>query len=178
VFMLHSLYKQVAGLDLNYHFILDHHLWIRIANLAPIKHVPAMWAAARHHEAAKNVSQAADFGRESLEVLEWMQSQPELGPLVTQNKRKVRAGAYRLNARYLLDGGQYGPAVKSYAEAFFNQPIYTANHWHRVIYACLGLLGVKDLDNLYSRFRESRRPDLSDQTALINWPGLCLELGD
>lgn len=178
VFMLHKLYKQVAGLDMNYHFMLDHHLWIRIGYLAHIEHVPALWAAARHHEAAKNVSQAADFGRETLEVFQWMQSQPELGPLVTQNKRKVRAGAYRLNARYLVDGGQYGPALKSYADAFFNQPIYTASHWHRVIYACLGLLGLKDLDNLYSRFQESRRPDLSDQTALDNWPGLCLELGD
>ncbi len=178
VFMLRGLYKQVAGLDLNYHFMLDHHLWIRIASLAPIKHVNSMWAAARHHEAAKNVSQAADFGSESLEILAWVQKHPKLATLVEGNKRQVLAGAYRLNARYLMDGGQYGPALKSYAKAFFNQPVYTARHWHRITYALLGLLGVKDMEVLSSRFRESRRPDLSGQASLKNWPGLCLETSD
>ncbi len=175
VFMARELYEQVAGLDLNYHFMLDHHLWIRIASLAPIQHVPSMLAAARHHEAAKNVSQAAAFGRESLEILEWMETQPDLAAFVAANKRQVLAGAYRLNARYLMDGGQYAPALKSYTRAFFNQPVYTARHWHRVIYACLGMLGFKNLDSLYSRFQESRRPDLSGKDDLVNWPGLCLE---
>lgn len=175
VFMARDLYEQVAGLDLNYHFMLDHHLWIRIASLAPIQHLPSMLAAARHHEAAKNVSQAAAFGRESLEILEWMKTQPDLAAFVAANKRQVLAGAYRLNARYLMDGGQYAPALKSYARAFFNQPVYTARHWHRVIYACLGMIGFRDLDSLYSRFQDSHRPDLSSKDDLVNWPGLCLE---
>jgi glycosyltransferase involved in cell wall biosynthesis len=178
VFMARELYEQVAGLDLNYHFMLDHHLWIRIASLAPIQHVPSMLAAARHHEAAKNVSQAAAFGRETLETLEWMETQSDLASLVAANKRQVLAGAYRLNARYLMDGGQYAPALKSYAQAFINQPVYTARHWHRVIYACLGMLGFKDLESLHSRFRDSHRPDLSGKDNLVNWPGLCLEKVD
>lgn len=175
VFMAREFYEQVAGLDLNYHFMLDHHLWIRIASLAHIHHIPSMLAAARHHEAAKNVSQAAAFGRESLEILEWMKTQPDLAACVAAHKRQVLAGAYRLNARYLMDGGQYAPALKSYARAFFYQPIYTARHWHRVIYACLGMIGFRGLDRLYSRFQESRRPDLSRKDDLDNWPGLCLE---
>jgi glycosyltransferase involved in cell wall biosynthesis len=178
VFMARELYEQVAGLDLNYHFMLDHQLWIRIASLAPVQHVPSLLAAARHHEGAKNVSQAPAFGRETLEVLEWMETQPNLASLVAANKRQVLAGAYRLNARYLMDGGQYAPALKSYAKAFINQPVYTARHWHRVIYAFLGMLGFKDLDSLYSRFQNSRRPDLSGKDNLVNWPGLCLEKVD
>jgi glycosyltransferase involved in cell wall biosynthesis len=178
VFMARELYEQVAGLDLNYHFMLDHQLWIRIASLAPVQHVPSLLAAARHHEGAKNVSQAPAFGRETLEVLEWMETQPNLASLVAANKRQVLAGAYRLNARYLMDGGQYAPALKSYAKAFINQPVYTARHWHRVIYAFLGMLGFKDLDSIYSRFQDSRRPDLSGKDNLVNWPGLCLEKVD
>ena len=178
VFMARELYEQVAGLDLNYHFMLDHQLWIRIASLAPVQHVPSLLAAARHHEGAKNVSQAPAFGRETLEVLEWMETQPNLASLVAANKRQVLAGAYRLNARYLMDGGQYAPALKSYAKAFINQPVYTARHWHRVIYAFLGMLGFKDIDSLYSRFQDSRRPDLSGKDNLVNWPGLCLEKVD
>ncbi len=178
VFMRRYLFEQVAGLDLNLHFMLDHHLWIRIASLAPIKHASSMWAAARYHDAAKNVSQAAAFGRESLEVLAWMQTQPELKPVVDQNKRYVLAGAYRLNARYLLDDGLYGPALKSYAKAFINQPIYTAKHWHRILYAMLGIVGVRNLESLYSQYQQAKRPDLRDQASLEGWPGLCLELSD
>jgi glycosyltransferase involved in cell wall biosynthesis len=178
VFIAHELYEQVGGLDLNYHFMLDHHLWIRIACQAHIEHIASMLAAARHHEAAKNVSQAADFGRETLEVMEWMRTQPELASLMAANQRRVNAGAYRLNARYLMDGGQYTPALKSYAKAFINQPVYTARHWHRVVYACLGMLGFKDLDSLYLRFQDSRRPDLSGKENLLNWPGLCLDQVD
>lgn len=178
VFMASNFFEQVGGLDLNYHFMLDHHLWIRIASLAPLQHVPSMLAAARHHDAAKNVSQAAAFGRETLEVLEWMETQPNLASKVATNKRKVRAGAYRLNGRYLMDGGQNTRALKSYAKAFINQPLYTVKHWHRVIYACLGLLGFKNLGNFYSRYQDSRRPDLRGDDFLNNWPGLCLEQVD
>jgi glycosyltransferase involved in cell wall biosynthesis len=174
VFMLRTLYEQVGGLDPNYHFMLDHHLWIRIASKMPIKHSTALWAAARHHPGAKNVSQATSFGRESLEILEWIADQPELAAIVDQNQHQVLAGAYRLNARYLMDGGQYGPALNSYAKAFVNQPGYTAKHWHRVLYAVFGMLGVGNLDKIYARFQDSRRPDLSGVPDLENWPGLCL----
>jgi glycosyltransferase involved in cell wall biosynthesis len=178
VFMQGELFEQVTGLDLNLHFMLDHHLWIRIASQAPIKHVSSMWAAARHHEAAKNVSQAADFGRETLEVLDWMQSQPEMAQSVAENKRHVYAGAYRLNARYLLDDGLYGPALKSYAKAFVNQPIYTGKHWHRILYATLALMGIKNLDSITSQYQAAKRPDLTSQANLKGWPGLRLELSD
>jgi hypothetical protein len=168
-------YEQVTGLDLNYHFMLDHHLWIRIAKTKPIKHIPNFWAAARHHKSAKNVSQAADFGRETLELLEWMKSQPDLAPIVEQNKRHVLAGAYRLNARYLMDGGQYSDSLKSYANAFLYQPKYTLSHWHRILYAMLGLVGGSNLDSLYTHFQDSRRPNLRGTANLDNWPGLCLK---
>jgi glycosyltransferase involved in cell wall biosynthesis len=176
VFMRRDAFQHVNGLDPNYHFMLDHQLWIRIASMEPIKHETSFWAAARHHGAAKNVSQATAFGRETLEVLDWMKHQDDLGSMVEKNQRKVQAGAYRLNARYLLDGGQYKPALKSYGQAFMNQPLYTAHHWHRILYACLGLLGVKNLDRLYSRYQNSQRPDLSTLEEIRGWPGLSLEL--
>jgi len=168
------MFEQADGLDLDLHFMLDHQLWIRIASEEPIHHVSSMWAAARHHESAKNVSQAAGFGRESLEVLNWMQTQPGLAPIVEQNKRDVLSGAYRLNARYLLDGGQYADSLKSYAKAFYYQPGYAASHWHRILYAILGLFGVRNIGGLYTRFQDSRRPNFVDREDLENWPGLCL----
>src|SRR3990170_437224 len=139
VFVRRALYEQVRGLDLDYHYMLDHQLWIRLASLAPVKHIAAIWAAARHHAAAKNVAQAEGFGRETICLLAWMQSQAELLPLIEKNKRQVLAGAHRLNARYLLDGGQSGPALKAYGQALKFDPLYTLHHWHRMVYAILRL---------------------------------------
>ena len=175
VFMRREAFQAVNGLDRHHHFMLDHNLWVRIASLGEIRHEDQFWAAARHHGEAKNVSQAAAFGRETLEMLDWIQSNEILAPIVTKNRRKVRSGAYRLNGRYLLDGGQFQGALESYSKAFINQPLYTARHWHRILYALMGLLGVKNLDRYYSRYQDARRPDLSSMEQMTNWPGLSLE---
>jgi len=98
VFMRRSVLERAGYLEPSFHFMLDHHLWIRMARLAPVRHVAStsgpepvlgLWAAARHHPGAKNVSQAAGFGRETLEVLEWMKTQPDLAALIQRNHRRV-----------------------------------------------------------------------------------------
>jgi len=175
VFMRRALYEQVRGLDLDYHYMLDHHLWIRLAGLAPVKHITTIWAAARHHAAAKNVAQAEGFGRETMRLLAWMQTQAELVPLIEKNKRQVLAGAHRLNARYLLDGSRPGPALKAYGRALKFDPVYTLHHWHRMVYAFLSLMGIKGLERWYFQAQKKRRPVLSGEKGLKNWPGLCLE---
>jgi len=62
VFMRRSAFEQVGMLDIDYHFLLDHHLWLRIGLVAALAYVPGEpWAAARFHAAAKNVALAAKF---------------------------------------------------------------------------------------------------------------------
>lgn len=175
VFMRRKYFEEVGGLARDYHFMLDHHLWIRIARLAPVKYVPRFWAAARHHLDAKNVSQAPEFGRETLRVLEWMQTQPDLARLIRSNWRYVIAGAQRLNARYLLDGNLFGLALKAYGRAFIADPVYTSRHWHRMIYAVLGLIGLKNLKEAYSRLNVRRSGVRWSELGINNWPGLNLE---
>ncbi len=153
VFMRRSVLEQVGYLDTTYHYMLDHQLWLRLARVAPIRHVSSTWAAARHHPEAKNVAQPAGFSRETLRILEWMQDQPDLAPLVASNRRRVEAGAYRLNARYLLDGGLPGPALGAYGNALVRSPGFALQHWHRMVYAVLSLAGGKNLDQVYYRMR-------------------------
>ena len=157
VFMRRSVLEQVGYLDSTYHFMLDHQLWLRIARVAPIQHVPSTWAAAHHHPEAKNVAQPSDFGRETLRILEWMQGQPDLAPMVEANRRRVEAGAYRLNARYLLDGGSPGSALKAYGQTLVRNPGFALQHWHRMVYAVLSLAGGKSLDKVYYRIRQQGR---------------------
>ncbi len=161
VFMRREVLERAGYLDLSYHYLLDHHLWIRMAKLAPIQHIGAYWAAARHHPEAKNVAQPAGFGREALRLMDWMHADPELAPLIATHRKHVEAGAYRLNARYLLDGGQPGPALQSYGQALLADPGFTLQHWHRILYAFMSLVGGTGLSKWYYRLRASRQPDLA-----------------
>ncbi len=142
VFMRREILQQAGPLDASYNYLLDHHLWLRMLRLAPIKYVSVVWAAARHHPSAKNVAQATRFGQEAFRILDWAKDQPVLGELVRKHSRMVRAGAYRLDARYLLDGGEPGLALKAYGRVLATRPDYAFNHWHRMVFALLSLMGL------------------------------------
>jgi glycosyltransferase involved in cell wall biosynthesis len=162
VFMRRRVLEKAGYLDASYHFLLDHQLWIRLARQAPFQHVPATWAAARHHPAAKNVAQAAGFGQEAFRILDWMEVDSELAPLVLAHRRRIQAGAHRLNARYLLDGGFPAPSLRAYARALRFSPGFALKHWHRMLYAALSMLGGKGLAEWYYRIkRKLRRPPAS-----------------
>lgn len=178
VFMRRTVLERAGYLSPNYHFMLDHHLWLRVAQQAPIKHFPGeqgLWAAARMHAAAKNVKQAEGFSRETLHLLEWMKSDPELAPLVAAKRRRIEAGAYRLNARYLLDGDLPGPALGAYMRSLARNPGFALRHWHRMVYAVLCMLGGKNLANTYYHLQQQRTPTLTVSASLASWPGICFK---
>lgn len=159
VFMRRSILEQAGYLDTNYHFMLDHQLWLRMARLAPIQHIPETLAAARHHPEAKNVLQAAAFGEEALRILDWIEEQPDLQPRLAARRNRIVAGGYRLKARYLLEANQPGPALKTYFHALRYHPGFTLQHWHRMLYALLSLAGLKKLDRVYYRLaRRNNQP--------------------
>lgn len=192
VFLRRKVLEQAGYLDLNFHFLLDHQLWIRMAALAPVHHVSDIWAAARHHPQAKNVSQAAAFGAEAMRILDWMRLDPCLSQLVHENESHIEAGAYRLQARYLLDGGQPGAALHSYIKALRYWPKFTLQHSHRITYAILSLIKAhRVLDSLREKKQLKQRnqlikdlkPNILSQKKQPNqnsqsfaWPGLNLEL--
>ena len=142
VFMRHAVLERAGPLDPTYNYLLDHHLWLRMLRLAPIKYMPVVWAAARHHPSAKNVAQAARFGEEAFRILDWAAAEPVLGEIVRKHSRTVQAGAHRLDARYLLDGGEPGLALKAYGRVLALRPGFAFEHLHRITFALLSLLGL------------------------------------
>lgn len=193
VFMRRAFLEQAGLLDPTYHFMLDHQLWLRIAQLAPIQYAgsprsrnPAQhfpWAAARHHARAKNVSNALGFSQETLRLLAWMHTVPALQAIIQNDPHGVQAGAHRLSARYLLDGEHYREALQSYIQAVKAKPTYGLKHWHRMLYALLAGMGFnKTLDKLRSPFQSRRQLRLQKELAsssihagsLENWPGINL----
>ncbi len=175
-------------LDEAYHFMLDHHLWLRLAAQAPVQHVggaTGVWAAARAHPAAKNVTSAAGFATEILRLKEWLLNrQPghessEMDNICqsASERRRIAGGAYRLAARYLLDGGQPGQALHWYLKAFVLRPAYTLQHAHRILYALLSLLGAGGVAASYYRARQGQRAGLALPAGVTTWPGLSLHSG-
>ncbi|TAK12660.1 MAG: glycosyltransferase [Anaerolineae bacterium] len=142
VFFRRRALLQAGVLDPAYNFLLDHHLWLRLAQHGGLRYIPQTLAAARHHPAAKNTAQAARFGGEVYRILDWAQTQPALATMIERHPRKVWGGAHRLNARYLLDGGAPGPALRAYARAFANDPAYALKHWRRMVYALASAAGL------------------------------------
>ncbi len=140
-------------LDTRYHYLLDHQLWLRLALHAPMVHIPELLAAGRFHSDAKNVAQAARFGEEAYVVVEWMQHQAAYAGRFNHNASRIWAGVHRYNARYLLDGGQPGAALKSYWRSFKSNPATAMKEWHRIVYAGLCLVGLDRLKPLYFRLR-------------------------
>jgi hypothetical protein len=117
-------------------------------------------AFARQHPGAKNVAQAGQFGREAHRIADWLGAEG----LVPDQMPRVRAGALRLDARYLLDGGAYGAALRAYIASLRVHPPTALREWHRILFAGLGSLGLGRLSDLYYRLKR-RRP-------LDSWPEL------
>jgi glycosyltransferase involved in cell wall biosynthesis len=152
VFMRRSVLERAGFLDEEYHFMLDHHLWLRIASLAPIQHIPEILAAARHHADAKNVSQSEGFAQETEHTMQWLR-QKNIGQIGLRSWHFIEGGAYRLQGRYYLDSGKPLKALAAYGRALWRRPAYTLQHLHRILYAILSLMGLQGLLDILQRSR-------------------------
>ena len=153
VFFRHSALNKTGLLDPSFHFMLDHHLWIRLAEQGRILHIPQVWSAARYHPQAKNRARAAEFGREAFRVLDWAKKQPRLAKSVGRVKRRALASAHRYDARYLLDGGQPLAALIAWFRALFIHPPTALGRLNLFVSAVLILTGLNGLREAILRRR-------------------------
>lgn len=156
VFFRRSAFEKAGLLETTFHFMLDHHLWIRIAQQGRILHVPQVWSAARYHPQAKNRARAAEFGLEAFRVLDWAKSQPGLAEAISGVERRAHASAHRYNARYLLDGGQPASALGSWFRALFLHPPTALARLNLFVSAVLNLTGLGRLRDLILQRRRRR----------------------
>jgi glycosyltransferase involved in cell wall biosynthesis len=146
VFLRRTYLAQTGLLDPSYHYLLDHHLWLRLAALAEPVYVPGeLWAAARMHAGAKNMAQAAGFAPEALQLAKWILQDPHFEPLASQMERQIWAGAYRLAGFYLMESGQAGKALSAYARSFWRAPDIALQDWKRILSTFASVLGLHSL---------------------------------
>ena len=156
VFMRRSVLQKVGGLDSSFHFLLDHLLWIQIAHHGRILCVDQTWAAARYHAEAKNRAKAAEFGREAFRILDKVALDDNLAPFLANVKRRALAAAYRVDSRYLLDGGQPVKALAAWMRTLFIHPPTALARLNILVSAILDLLGLGKLRAAVLAKRESR----------------------
>lgn len=144
VFMRRSALGDLK-LDSTFHFLLDHYLWLHIAQRGKILHVNQTWAAARYHAEAKNRAKAAEFGREAFQILENVKQDADLAPILEKVDRRALASAHRVDARYLLDGGQPAAALFAWTRALFIHPPTALARMNIFISAILNLIGLGKL---------------------------------
>ena len=154
VFFRREVLSKAGMLDPTFHFLLDHHLWIRIARHGKILHVDQTWAAARYHAEAKNRAKAAEFGQEAFRILAWAKSQAGLAEAVSGVERRARASAHRVDARYLLDGGRPTSALMAWMRALFIHPPTALARLNIFVSAILNLLGLSILHEAILRRRQ------------------------
>ncbi len=145
VFVRRSALDKAGLLDTTYHFLLDHHLWLRLATNNEMKYIPQLLASAHYHEGCKNLAQAAEFGKEALRIVEWMRSEPAFAREFEKNEKKILAGANRLNGFYLLDAKEYRKSFQAYWRSFRLDPGGMKREWYRMVFAFFAPLGLEGL---------------------------------
>lgn len=156
VFIRRSALEKAGFLDPSYHFLLDHHLWIRLAQVGEMIYVPQTWAAARYHPQAKNRRQALMFGEETQRILQWAETQPSLASILQPIRRRAYAGALFFQARYLRDGGQFKAAFHSWRQAVLLHPPSLFRYLPLTVSIWLSIFGLEKLHCLLQSWRRRR----------------------
>lgn len=133
VFFRRSLWEKSGGLDLSYHYLLDHQLWLRMVHGAKTLYLPEPLAAARFYAEAKNRAHCADFGREAKRIAEWIEQEPAFTADVTPIRREIRGGAAWLDANYLSVGGDSLASLRAYWKALRLVPARVVSDWRRIL---------------------------------------------
>jgi len=155
VFMRRSALTKTSGLNLDFHFLLDHLLWIHIAKQGKILHVDQTWSAARYHAEAKNRAKAAEFGREAFRILDEVAQDKTLAPVLAMVSHRARASAHRVDSRYLLDGGFSAKSLSAWLRALFIYPPTALARMNIFASAILSLLGLGRLRDVVLKSRKA-----------------------
>jgi hypothetical protein len=156
VFFRHEVFEKVGGLDVSYHYMLDHHLWIRMACEGRPVYVPQTWAAARFHPQAKNRNLAVEFPREGFRILDWAKGEPGLSDAMSRVGKRSLASAHRVNARYQLDAGRPRDSLRAWFKAFSLHPPTALKRMNLLVSALLELIGLGKVREMLLSRRQRR----------------------
>jgi glycosyltransferase involved in cell wall biosynthesis len=154
VFMRQAYLRQAGCLPPDYHLILDHTLWVRIAALSPLLHVSEFWAVERTHSYAKTIAQSADFVDEAFHFVKSLESDPVFQPAFMDHHHNIYAGLHVFAARRMIDADQPRQALVHFRQAARLSLTRVISAWYKLLQALGGVLG---LGKLFLIYRQARR---------------------
>jgi len=154
VFMRQPVLTHAGYLPTDYHLILDHTLWVRIASQTTLLHVSEFWAVERTHSDAKTIAQSAQFVDEAFRFIQSLEQDPAFQPAFTRYRKDIYAGLHIFAARRLIDSGEPRQALDHFQQATrFSLPKVLLV-WYKVLQALGGAFGM---GRLFSYYRQTRR---------------------
>lgn len=170
VFMRRAALEQAGFLQTDFHMVLDHSLWIRIARRYPLLHVDEFWAVERVHEAAKTTAQAGVFVDEAFRLIPGLEKNPDYREVFEAHGRRIYAGLHTFAAKRYIDAGEYSRALKHYLKAVFLSAGIPLRAWRKGIQAFAGTVGLMQLFLLYRSGR--RRIQFGEKQLLVDESGV------
>jgi len=153
VFMRRDVLLRAGLLRPEYHLILDHDLWIRMAAQAPLLHVGEFWAVERTHASAKTIAQARDFVKEAFTLIPGLEAEPNFRNFFESDPDGIRAGLHIFAGKRLIDADDSRLAMLHFKQAWKFSPLRVINVWYKVLQAVGGMLGLHSLFLAYRRVR-------------------------
>jgi len=154
VFMRHEALKRANYLQADFHMVLDHSLWIRIARDYPLLHVDEYWAVERTHEHAKTTAQATVFIDEAFRLIPALERDPSYREVFERRGRQIHAGLHLYATKRYIDAGMPGQALRHYFSGMRLSPLMAVRIWRKFLQALGGSLGLMPL---FLAYRRSRR---------------------
>jgi glycosyltransferase involved in cell wall biosynthesis len=156
VFFRNSALQKTNGLNLDFHFLLDHLFWIELAQHGKILHVDKTWSAARYHAEAKNRAKAAEFGQEAFRILSLVEQDKNLSTIFEKVKIRAIASAHRVDARYLLDGNLPKQALIAWFKSFWIHPPTALVRMNIFVSSILHIFGLGKIREMILKKRKAK----------------------
>ena len=154
VFMRAEALRQAGFLSSNYHMILDHSLWVRIAAKSPILHISEFWSVERTHSDAKTIAQAGKFVEEAFQFIPSLENEALFQPVFSSQHDSLYAGLHIFAAKRYIDCGMPAKAMHHFRHAWRLRPALVMRVWYKVVQAAGNTLG---LSGLFLAYRRTRR---------------------
>jgi glycosyltransferase involved in cell wall biosynthesis len=153
VFIRRTALEEAGFLNPEFHMVLDHSLWIRLAARRPIVHVGETWAVERTHASAKTTAQAALFVEEAYRLSRALRGEPAYQAVYRARARQIEAGLAMFAGKRYIDGGRPAQALRYFGKAFRLSPGLVGRFWYKVAQAAGGALGLGKVFLGYRRLR-------------------------
>jgi glycosyltransferase involved in cell wall biosynthesis len=153
VFMRRDVLLRAGYLRPEYHLILDHELWIRMAALAPLFHVNEFWAVERTHPSAKTIAHAREFVKEAFHLVPSLETELAFEDRFKTDSSGIHAGLHIFAGKRLIDADDPREALSHFWQAWKLSPKRVLRVWFKALQALGGIFGLSSLFLTYRRLR-------------------------